>query len=318
MMPRYISELELALHISKLYYLQNYTQQEISAQYNLSRAKVQRLLQKARDVGIVKIEIVSPFPACDDLGSMICSAFPVKEAIVVPVQSDSQAAIRETLGSLAADYITGKIIDGQVLGIGWGRTVYESVRFWNSQVKAKAKIVPLFGGFGQTEPCYQTNDMAMQIASSLGGTSNPLFAPVIVESKMLRDALFDNQTIKQVSQLWDQVDIALLGIGTSLDTVVGAHWSAYVSEEDLNEVKSKGVVGDVALYLFNKDGQIVDTTLSSRLINIKLHQLKKIPQVIGVSGGKEKAQAVAAALKTGLIHVIITDQATAKAVLELS
>ncbi|HHV62718.1 MAG TPA: sugar-binding transcriptional regulator [Firmicutes bacterium] len=310
----YFHELELALLAAELYYRQNKTQQEIAGQLKLSRIKVQRLLQKAREAGLVKIEIVSPFPACDALATRLCKEFGLKEAIIVPIQSDSQTVIREVLGSVAAEYVGKKIADGQVIGLGWGRTIYEVVRFWNPQLKARVQVVPLFGGFGQTEPWYQANEMARRVAEALGGESHPLYAPIIVDDVKIRDALLSDRTIGHVYRLWDKVDLAIVGIGSSLDTVTG-QLNDYVSQNERQEVEAKGVIGDIALYFFDSAGRIVNVSLNDRLVGIRFDQLKRISLVVGVAGGEEKVKTIAGALRTGLLDVIVSDRKTIEVVM---
>jgi DNA-binding transcriptional regulator LsrR (DeoR family) len=59
-------------------------------------------------------------------------------------------------------------------------------------------------------------------------------------------------------------------------------------------------------------GAIIETLADKRRISISLQDLKKIPLVIGVAGGKNKFLPILGALKGRFIQALITDDLTAK------
>ena len=51
---------KIAISAAKLYYQSGYSQTEIAKELNLSRPSVSRILQYAKDMGFVRIEIFDP------------------------------------------------------------------------------------------------------------------------------------------------------------------------------------------------------------------------------------------------------------------
>jgi DNA-binding transcriptional regulator LsrR (DeoR family) len=75
-------------------------------------------------------------------------------------------------------------------------------------------------------------------------------------------------------------------------------------------------VGDVALRYMGADGTAVDLSLNDRIIGLSLDEIRRIPLVIGVAGGRPKVEIIRAALKGDLLDVLITDQLTAERLLD--
>ena len=62
-MPKIKSETRLMIETARLYYEHHFSQQLIANKLGISRPGISRLLQRAREAGIVKIEIaLFPFP----------------------------------------------------------------------------------------------------------------------------------------------------------------------------------------------------------------------------------------------------------------
>lgn len=123
-----IEEKRLLAKISKLYYEEGIRQDEIVAKLNLSRSKVSRLLQQARDEGIVRISVNEPPGIFSDLETTIEKRFRLQEAIIVDVyQPSSQSAIAREIGAAAANYLVRTVTENDMVGISWGSTLNEMV-----------------------------------------------------------------------------------------------------------------------------------------------------------------------------------------------
>jgi len=138
------SEADLLTRMAWLYYKEDMTQHEIAKRLNLSRSKVVRLLQKAKDEGIVHFHIISPLGNCLCLEQELKSVFKLEDAMVVPVGQYEK--IRETLGKAAAQYLERRLKSGHLFAVGWGRTVYEVAKFIRPNNIERLKIVTLNGG----------------------------------------------------------------------------------------------------------------------------------------------------------------------------
>src|SRR5690606_36017485 len=89
----------------------------------------------------------------------------------------------------------------------------------------------------------------------------------------------------------------------------------YLDEGDLSKLKELGVVGDIGFRFFNEMGNKVDNPFSKKMVGLSLEDLKNIKKVIAVVSGVYKADALLAMLRGGYIDILVTDEATANAVL---
>jgi DNA-binding transcriptional regulator LsrR (DeoR family) len=153
------------------------------------------------------------------------------------------------------------------------------------------------------------------LAERLGGTYHALFAPAFVESVSLRDALMREPEILATVSLFDRVSLAIIGIGafaggkSSSSSLVH---SRVLTDEDLSRLLAEGAVGDLILYPFDRQGRFVADRLAKRAVAVTPSQLARIPRVIAVAGGTRKTEAIAGALSTGIINILVTDEPVAQ------
>ena len=99
-------ERELLARIAHRWYLDDRTQTEIAHEFGLSRPKVQRLLARARQAGVVQIRIDTPLGVDLRLEAQLIEAFGLTDAIVSPSDPDPEtqraAVARAAAGYLAA------------------------------------------------------------------------------------------------------------------------------------------------------------------------------------------------------------------------
>lgn len=306
-------ELLLLYEVARLYYEDGLTQEEIAEHLGFSRSRVQRLLEAARKEGIVEIRLLSPSVSFADLEEELTKRFGLEKAIVVPTPTESQYLIRRSIGRAAARYLESVLRDGDVLGIGWGRTTYEALNAFKRNVAIT--IVPLIGAVGQVEVDFQVNELGYQLAKRIGGFFVPLYAPALVDSEDIARALFSDQSVRRVVELWDEVQVAIVGMGDPRKpgSIVPRFFlsdpaSAAVLQRD-------DVVGDILYHFLRRDGSLVDEVFDHRVISIPLEKLKKIPHVLGIAGSMEKVEVLKAVLQGGYINVLVTDSEVARALL---
>jgi len=303
--------------IAKLYYEQELTQQEIGQQLGLSRFKVQRLLSKAREQGIVRIELVPPTDVrSNHLQEELKSAFGLNGAVVIPGEYRSEQVLRKVLGLTAAELLP-ELLDGRRnIGLGCGRTILEMLNHIDIQEPQAVTVVPLFGGMENIEPEFQINALVQKLAAALGGEYRAIYAPVIAGSAEARATIISDPMIKPVVDMWDSLDLALVGIGHSI-TTYGSAFIRAISEKDVEEINQVEAAGDVCRQMFSITGEPCKLDLNSRLIAMSLDQLKRVPMVVAVAGGKAKARAILGALRGGYIKFLISDEPTVRRVLDL-
>lgn len=309
--------LRLLLTASELYYLENKTQQEIAEALGLSRSKVLRLLQEARQEGIVQISVINPFESIESLANALKSRLGLANVIVVGGKSEAPDHIRKRLGYAAANYLGSVLKPGAVLGLGWGRTLFEVTQALETAPDRGLKVVPFMGGLGQIASSFQVHAMSRTICEKLGGIWKPLYAPALVEDIAIYSSLMASRDVSYIANMWAEVDIALVGIGNiDLGPDVQTLFADYLNESVHERLTRTNAVGDICMRFFDSEGKVIRDGLQY-VISIELDRLKSIPQRIGVAGGAAKGSAILGAARGGFINTLITDEAAARQILLL-
>lgn len=315
-----MSEDKLALlaKVASLYYEKNLTQAEIAQRLNISRPQVSRLLAEGRQEGVVEIIIHHPAPKSSSLEQELLDRFALKETKILVTGPVGYSQLVERLGVLAARHMEERLEDDMILGISWNTGVYQVVNALRAARQKKVTVVQLTGAVGSINPLIDGPDLTRWLAQTLGGQYKYLPAPLLVESSATREALLQDRSIRESMALLDQMDMALIGIGSLSPALSSLLLAGYISEAELREIIRQGGVGDICSYHFDLRGQVLPLELHQRLIGASLENLKKTPYVIGVGGGIDKASAVLGALRLGVLDCLITDEIAARAVLKMS
>lgn len=302
-------ELIRVAHAARLYYLEDRSRVDIAAELGVSRFKVARMLEKARDLGIVTISVELPDEIDPELSIRLRNAFGLIRSVVVMPPSESSEAIRRSIGAAAATLLQEIVTTSDLLGFTAGRTLDEATQLLGNL--PECDVVALGGIAGPVRE--HGVEIVRRVARASGGESYPIFAPMLMQDEATADALRADPLIRDAYTRFDRVTKGVVAIGS---------WNPpdsqlYDSAEHAGiagELVARGVVGEVVGALFDRDGN-VDATLDHRSLAITTEQLRRIPEVIGVAGGLSKAEAIRAALKAGLVTSLVTDAVTARALL---
>ncbi len=308
--PRSAPDLYLLSKVSTLYYLRDQTQQEIADRLRLSRPRVSRLLQEAQELGIVQITVAPPVGLHTELEGKLEARYGLEEALVVTAERGG-AELRRQVGAAAAAYLSRSVQPGETLGVAWGTTLDAMVQAVTPTPTEGVHVVQTLGGIGPADATAYAASVARRLARLLGATPVLLPAPGVVATAAVRDALRDDPHLQPALRRLDAVDTLFLGVGSLASNAVlndGASFPAGT----LDELRAAGAVGDVALRFFDADGAFVRTSLDDRVLGITAEQLRRVRRVVAVAGGADKLDAIAAALRAGMVHVLVTDQRTAR------
>lgn len=88
-----------------------------------------------------------------------------------------------------------------------------------------------------------------------------------------------------------------------------------ISRDTWQSLRDAGATGDVCGHYLGVDGDLIDHPIARRTINPTLEDLRTIPERILAAGGLQKVSVILSAIRAGLVHVLITDDATARALL---
>ncbi len=304
--------------VASLYYEKNLTQAEIADRLNISRPQVSRLLAEGRQEGVVEIIIHHPVDKYTSLKQDLLDRFGLTDVQLLPSGYLGYAQLVERLGMVAARYLEENLQDGIILGISWNTGVYQVVNALQAARRKKVTVVQLTGTVGSINPLLDGPDLTRWLAQTLGGQYKYLPAPHLVDSPATRQALLQDRSLHEPMALLEQMDIALVGIGSLSPPLSSLLSAGYITEAELREIIRQGGVGDICSYHYDLHGNILPLELHQRLIGVSLETLKQTPCVIGVGGSIDKAAAILGALRLGVLDCLITDEIAARAVLKMS
>jgi len=312
-----IDEQRLLVKVSKMYYEEGLAQDDIILRLNLSRSKISRLLQQARDEGVVQITVTTPRHMYSDLENRLEKQYGLAEVLIVEAHSgDSIENIIHELGVAAAGYLERVVGPTTPLGISWGSTLHAMVAALHPKRLPKTKVVQIIGGLGQPEAEVHATDLCRRLARSLGSQLTLLPVPGIVATQNARNVLLSDLYVRQAIEMFNHLDIVFVGIGAPIADSVLIRDGSILSHTELELLLKKGAVGDIALRFFDSQGQPVHSEVDERVIGITLEQLTCIRRVVGIAGGPEKYPSILGALRGKLINVLITDSIMAERLLQ--
>ena len=280
--------------ISNLYYKEKLSQQQIAKKLNISRPWVSKLLARAEELGIVKIEVLSPFTNNTAMENALIKKYNMKYVGVI--QSSENVAFA------AANYFISELRTKDVVGVGWGKSVSNLIEKTPSVYFPEVQLIPLSGSFGNTLnvlPNYNT----IQLAEKINGIAKVFHTPLVC-SKEEYHTLMSNKRTQQFIQLAEHANILLLGIGVFETSIVPQY--GILEPHEIEELKQKNALGDVGLKYFDKQGNVVETEKTKMLIKADIVKASKNARtVIGIAQGLNKVNIIDVALSLNLFHAFL-------------
>lgn len=303
------ADYDLLVQASRLYYELGETQSAIADRLGVTRPQVSRLLKRARAEGIVEIRIIDSTTAASPAADALCRSYGLDAVHLAPTVGGPEDLSRRMVGRLAAQVLRASVRDGDVIGIGDGASVAAVAdALEDAATPVAATVVPLAGGYWTPGP---DRDPFRRIADALGALPHGLMAPGLLDDAATKRALESHAGVEAVRDLWSHLDVALFGIG-------GRSWGvASVGEAIQAELDRGGAVGEMLIAPFDLDGAFLGASLRDRVLAFDARALGRVPTGIAVASGASKVQPILGALRTGVIRTLITDVATAEAVVDL-
>jgi DNA-binding transcriptional regulator LsrR (DeoR family) len=313
-LPRRVSDIQQLIQASRLYYELGETQSRVAEILGVTRPQVSRLLKRARAEGIVEIRIVDRATVASTAGEQLRDRFGLAAVHLAPSIAGPEEIGRRMVGRLGAEVLRASIRDGAVVGVGDGASVSavaDAVAAEDPLHETGATVVPLCGGYWFTGPA---REPFRRVADGIAGQALGLLAPGLVDDPATKRALFAHDGVRRIAELWRRLDVAAFGIG-------GPAWNvATLGREIARELEHDGAVGEVLVSPFDDHGRFVCDALRERTIAYDARELPsgQIPVRIGVANGETKVRPILGALRGGFLTILVTDQATAEAVLTLA
>lgn len=304
-----MTDFDQLVRASRLYYELGETQNAIATQLGVTRPQVSRLLKRARAEGIVEIRIVDRTAVDSPAAAILQRRFGLDAVHLAPTITGPEDLTRRMVGRLAAEVLRGAIRDGATVGIGDGASVSAmAAALEETATPVMVTVVPLCGGYWSMGP---EREPYRRVADALGGQARGLMSPGLVDDAATQRALVAHAGVQSIIRLWERLDVGLFGIG-------GPAWSAArVGDKVERDLEAADAVGEVLVAPFDLDGHFVCPALRKRVVAFDARRLGRIPVSIGVASGEGKVRPILGALRTGVVRTLVTDLASAEAVLAL-
>jgi len=299
----------LAVRAAELYYEENKTQDEIGAILRITRWKVGRLLQAARESGIIRIDIVHPKARKLSLERDLVDAYGLLAAIVVPSESDQD--VTQRIAAAGADYLVSMRPRTRRLGVSWGKTLHQLALALPADWSLPVEVVQTNGGVSRSQTPGQAAETATMIAAKSGGSVTLMPTPAILEQSATRTLIESDRAVKGILSQAQDSDTFLFSAGPA--STVSIHLqSGYLDESDIARLQRLGAVGDVMGRYITASGDIADQELDDRTLGLSLADLRRADRRIAVVGGQDKHLVTKALVDNAIANILVTDEHAAE------
>lgn len=298
----------LTTKVAWCYYMEGMTQERIAQEFHLTRFKVIKMLEEARDEKVVSFHIQGPGVNCLRIEKELISTYSLDDAFVIPSTSDDLVS---AIATAASYYLADKVRAEDVIGFGWGQTTGKTISKIKVDSKLQASFVSLTGGVKYYIP-YTDNDEYSP--ESLRAKLYVIPSPFYLSSEEMARRILQEPSVKVVFDLARTASFVLVGIGATTQdaTVIKEN---IITWDQMGILRRMGAVGDILGQFYTAEGEKLNAELHRRIVGIDIDTLRGKPNVIGIAAGDEKVEAIRGALRGKYIRTLITDERTAEQLL---
>ncbi|MEN6313713.1 MAG: sugar-binding domain-containing protein [Clostridiaceae bacterium] len=304
--------------IAKYYYEDNLSQNEIAQKEHISRPHISRLLEKARESGIVDIRVALPEELhISKTRRMLQDKLRLKDVIIALAPTETRQINKKNsmnIATAASKQLPALLQDCKNVGIGWGFTMYQtSLQLSYCDDCEGITFVPLIGISGENNPYLQINTIVDRFAEKFGAESYYTNIPAIRENNTELAQVEKERYIK-IQQYWDNLDAAIIGLG--VPPKVGEFLLSELSRKYEEIIASTNTLGDILSQFFYTDGTVFNLKPDYEQVSFPIQRLSDINKVICLAGGAAKVDGIIAAARNGFFNILVTDSVTARLILE--
>jgi DNA-binding transcriptional regulator LsrR (DeoR family) len=309
-----VDHLRLVTKVARLYYTHRLRQTEIADRLQISQSRVSRLLRQAEEANIVRIVVATPQHVHGDLEETIESRYGLAEVHVIDTVDTEGPALDRDLAYAMASILHDAAPEASTIGFtSWSSTQRQMVGALQPLRSNTGYVIETLGDLGPPSLQHEAAGATQRFATLTGGEPVFLRTPGVVPSRSVREALLHQDFYaRRALDMLNDLDLALVGIGTCEIAPPLRSGDNYFTEEQLQEIKRLGAVGQVCLRFLDAGGALIPTELDDLVIGITAEQMKSAGRRWAVAGGPQKHAAIRAALLGGWVDTLVTDTATAE------
>lgn len=303
----------LVVRAAWLHYIGGLTQSAVAKKLGLPSVKAHRLIAKAVADGLVKVSIDGDIVECIELEVELSKQFGLSVCEVAPDLGEEGLPLR-TLAMAGGSFLRRQLDSGNhdIVGIGHGRTLAAAVRFMPHIDVKKTRFVSLLGGLTRNFSA-NPHDVMHLIAEKTRAQAHVMPVPFFANTSEDREVLLSQNGVKDVFAMAEAASLKIVGIGTvGEDTQLVK--SGMIEPTEIRQVTKQGGVGELLGHFFDKDGKLLETTLTSRTLATALGD-NPDNRIVALAGGEEKVAPIRAVLKSGMLSGLLTDERTARVLL---
>lgn len=312
------ARLETLAQIAEMYFVEGLSQEQIADRTNYSRSMISRLLTEARGNGVVEIRIHHPLNRVAHLEQVLARHFGLGTVRVLARGHLDELQAARRLGALAAQSLQAHLRNGATIGLGWGRALAEMVAALRPQAFTDLHVVQIIGSLGNRLPEIDGAELVRRMATALAAHHHILSAPLLVANERVRNALMEDNIVREVFDRVNAMDVAIVGVGSADPAQSSLVRGGFLSDDDAQALRAQGAVGDICAVQLDVHGQQIKTPLNKRIIGIEPETLRIVPVRIGIASGDCKGAPIIAAIRSGMINALVIDEAAALAALRVA
>lgn len=299
--------------VAYAYHVEGLTQGAIADRLGVTRLRVNKALGEARRCGLVRVSLNTAFAPCLELEAALKARYGLRAAVVAPAPAradDVTAVVGAALGRVLTEVLADPAVS--LFGMSWGNTLHVATRHVEPLDRPDLEIVSAMGGTVRGSDV-SSFEITAALAALTGARHSHFPAPMYASSRASRDIIMGQEVFVEVIEKIRRVDALAMAVG-DLSTRALLMRDALPRDIAIEDLKRAGGVGDVLGTVLDAAGRPVGP-LNERLIGIDWRDLGAIPNVILAAGGAHKVAIIRAVLGLGVVDTLVTEEATARAVL---
>jgi deoxyribonucleoside regulator len=320
-MPDKDNTYDAALKVAQLYYYHDMNVSEIAEELDVSRAKASRLLNHARDQGLVEIRVIDRRNSSHPIESALRTRYRALHsatAVRAPENASEEVALARVAQRAAAEIGNNIFEENTIVGISWGKTLLKVSMHLVARPLHGLKFVQLHGnGYASHHGNAFAPELLRNFATAFGGSMVLLPTPAFFANEETREALWEEPTIKAVLGYRRRANVLLFSVGTLAESLEDITLEFPPGRRpEITDLREEGIVGALSTVFYRHDGTYRDLSINRRTSGPDLDLYRTVHRSVCVAAKREKVPALHAALKAGFISDLFVDERSAELLLQ--